>query len=80
MNDQEGRMDVMCNLSDYFVEEGYSQGISQGINEGYNQATEAFVASMLKKNKSAGEISELCDIPLEFVEQIQDKLLQNASL
>ncbi len=33
-----------------------------------------------QKNKSAGEMSELCDIPLELVEQIQDKLLQNASL
>lgn len=74
MNDNEGRMSAMCNLSDYFIEEGYDRGISQGIS----QATEAIALSMIRKKMSPKEISEICDIPLETVEKIRDGLLQEA--
>ena len=66
----------MCNLSDYFIEEGYDRGISQGIS----QATEAIALSMIRKKMSPKEISEICDIPLETVEKIRDGLLQEASV
>ena len=72
----------MCNLSDYFIEEGYdrgiSQGTSQGISQGISQATEAIALSMIRKKMSPKEISEICDIPLETVEKIRDGLLQEA--
>ena len=70
MNDKEGRMSAMCNLSDYFIEEGYDRGISQ--------ATEAIALSMIRKKMSPKEISEICDIPLETVESIQNKMLQES--
>ncbi len=63
-------MSAMCNLSDYFIEEGYDRGISQ--------ATEAIALSMIRKKMSPKEISEICDIPLETVERIRDGLLQEA--
>ena len=64
------RIDYMTNNAFYM------DARSEGEERGKEKATEAIVVSMLRKNLSAKEISELCDIPLEIVEKIQNKILQ----
>ncbi|MBO4497290.1 MAG: hypothetical protein J5739_03695 [Lachnospiraceae bacterium] len=61
----ERRVDIMCNLSDMFFEDGIEEGI------------ERVVTSMLRKNKSLEEISELCELSIDTVEKIRDKMLNS---
>ncbi len=54
----EGRMQNVCNWSEYFIEEGLKEGHERGIKEGREEGIEAFVLDNLEEQVPRGRILE----------------------
>ena len=56
-------------------EMGIEEGIEQGIEQGKSQRDKEIIGVMLRKGRSAEEITEITDYPLELVQAVQESLL-----
>lgn len=69
LEDQKGRLDIVCNLSEGLIEQGREQGIEQGI--------ERIVKGALSNGKTPEEIHDFCGIPLDTVNKVQATMADN---
>lgn len=63
---KKGEMITMCEVVERFKKEGFEEGEKKGFEEG----VKANILTIFKKGKSAEEISELLDLPLQEVQNI----------
>ena len=85
-NEISERVNSMCNISAGFFKDGVTEGFFKGKDEGIAEGRVKgkaegkaekemeIIRTMLRKNRTAQEISELTDIPIEEVKKVQKSL------
>ena len=81
-NEISERVNGMCNISAGFFKDGVTEGFFKGKDEGLAEGRVKgkaerdveIIKTMLRKNRTAREISELTDIPIEEVKKVQKSL------
>ena len=71
LQNDEGRLSAMCNLSEGIYEEGFKQGMEQGVERGVEKGTAFIINNMLNNGISPKKINEFSGIPLETILNIQ---------
>ena len=76
--EMEGRMQIMCNLSENIIEQGIEQGIERGIERGIEQGMDQKLTELiqikLKKGKSVEQIAEDLEETVEHIEELIEKM------
>ena len=54
--------------------EGRSEGRLEGRSEGKSEGQTIIVENMLKKDKTINEIVDLCNLPEDFVREVEKKM------
>ena len=71
----EGRMNEMCNVSDYWEEAALEEGKELGEEIGENKKLISMVIKKIKKNKSVNEISDDLEENIEVISPIYETAL-----
>ena len=76
--EMEGRMQIMCNLSENIIEQGIEQGIERGIEQGIERGIEQKLTEQIrskqKKGKSVEQIAEELEETVEHIEELIEKM------
>ena len=64
---------VKMNLLEIGIEKGIEQGIEQGIKQGIEQSRTKIIRNMLSSGLSNEEVSEVTQIPLDVVREVERK-------
>jgi predicted transposase/invertase (TIGR01784 family) len=57
------------------IQQGIQQGVQQGIQQGVQQGVQSTALNALKKGLSIDVISEITNLPVAEIEQLQKQLL-----
>jgi hypothetical protein len=66
----------MYGVASRLVDEGRREGRMEGRMEGRREGRQSVIVGMLKKGKTAEQIVEFCDFPLEEVQEAEKSLLE----
>ena len=70
------RSEVLDMCITEFDEKTFIEGIKEeGREEGMEKERESLVLKMLKNGKKPKSISDFCDIPLDYVEEVQKRMI-----